>query len=182
MKAAVHLFLFLGLASLLSCSNARVSKVEGNPDFKLSDYKTFAFYKLENSGDQPRTALYRSQVEALKTAIARQLEAKGLRQADDQPGLLINIGIAIAEKVQTRPTNIITDPPAYIGQRRYTWRSQEVEVGRYRQGTVDVHLIDRQQNAMVWRGVVEDVLPNKAAKWQKTIEDSIKKLFERVPA
>ena len=32
---------------------------------------------------------------------------------------------------------------------RYTWRSREVEVGRYREGTVSVHLVDSDRNELV---------------------------------
>jgi hypothetical protein len=36
------------------------------------------------------------------------------------------------------------------GGRNYSWLAREVAVGRYRDGTVTVHLVDRTQNKLVW--------------------------------
>ncbi|WP_128543456.1 DUF4136 domain-containing protein [Larkinella soli] len=162
---------------MASCSSVRVVSNEPAEYFALNNYKTFAFSDIESTGDIPQTGFYRSQVDALKNAVSRQLETKGLRRVESQPDLLVNIGVAIDEKVQTRQTSLLTDPPNYIGQRRYTWRSREVEVGRYNQGTIDLHLIDRSRNAMVWRGIVEGIVPDKPAKLQKRIDESMEKLL-----
>ena len=38
--------------------------------------------------------------------------------------MLINIGIVVEEKIQTREMNLRTDPPMHIGQRNYKWESK----------------------------------------------------------
>ncbi|GAB3902101.1 DUF4136 domain-containing protein [Larkinella knui] len=180
MKTIGHLVRVFLLFTIASCSSVRVVKTEPGANFALSNYRTFAFSDIESTGDVPQSGFYRSQVDALKTAIEKQLASKGLRRVDTQPDLMMNIGIAVDEKTQTRETNIRTDPPFYIGQRRYTWRSQEVPVGQYRQGTIDVHLIDPRRNEMVWRGIVEGILPKKPEKLQKQIDEGMEKLFARL--
>ena len=177
MKALTPACLFFLLIASAACSSIRVVKTEPAPHFALSNYRTFAFSDIESTGDIPQSGFYRSQVDALKAAIEKQLVSKGLRRVDTQPDLMMNIGIAVDEKTQTRETNFRTDPPYYIGQRRYSWRSQEVPVGKYRQGTIDVHLIDSKRNEMVWRGIVEGVIPNKPEKLQKQIDAGMAKLF-----
>lgn len=174
------LCLIPAFAILASCSTIRVVKNEPAENFALSNYRTFAFSDVESTGDIPQSGFYRSQVDALKKAIETQLTAKGLRKVDAQPDLMLNIGIAVDEKTQTRQTDIRTDPPFYIGQRRYSWRTREVEVGKYRQGTIDVHLIDAKRNEMVWRGMVEGMVPNKPEKLQKQIDESMAKLFAQL--
>ncbi|WP_234733926.1 DUF4136 domain-containing protein [Tellurirhabdus bombi] len=171
------IFLLAAFALLTSCSTSRVVKTEAADSFDLSRYKTYNFYSVETTGDTV-TGLIRPQVDQLKAAISRQLEARGLKQVAPQPDLLINIGLAVNEKVQTRQTSLLTDPPNYIGQRRYSWRAQDVEVGRYKQGTVDIHLVDRARSEMVWQGVVEGVLPDNPEKRQQRIEESMVKLFK----
>ncbi|MGA0558689.1 DUF4136 domain-containing protein [Larkinella sp. VNQ87] len=180
MKTPVQFLFFLLLLVGSSCSSVRVVKTEPAPNFSLTNYRTFAFSDIESTGDIPQSGFYRSQVDALKNAITRQLERKGLLRVDAQPDLLMNIGVAIDEKVQTRQTDIRTDPPFYIGQRRYSWRSREVEVGRYRQGTIDIHLVDPKRNEMVWRGIVEGIVPDKPAKLQKQIDEGMEKLFAQL--
>ncbi|WP_237144095.1 DUF4136 domain-containing protein [Pontibacter pamirensis] len=153
---------------------------EPAPGFQLSNYETFAFYEVEASGEG-LTPAYQTQVQYLQQAISDQLEARGLTQTTSDPDLLINLGIVVTEEVQTRQTDIRSDPPNYIGQRRYTWRSREVEVGRYREGTVSVHLVDNEQNELVWRGAAEAILQRKQAKLQEQIVKGVEEMFQAIP-
>lgn len=59
----------------------------------------------------------------------------------------------------------------YIGQRNYSWKSEEIEIGSYREGTATVHIVDAAAKKMLWRGVVQDILPDKEAKLDKTIQE-----------
>jgi hypothetical protein len=176
MKQIRSLLWLMGLL-LLGCTVVRVKNTEAAAGFALTQYKTFGFYE----GSAQRDTLapsYHHQVALLKNAIQQQLTAKGLTPSAADPDLLVNIGVVTKEKVQTRQTDFRTDAPRYIGQRRYSWRSEEVEVGRYKEGTVSVHLVDRQSNALVWKGAVEAILPRQQARLQKTIDAGVGKLFE----
>lgn len=166
-------------AVLLACSPVRVLRTEPADGFALSNYRTFDFYAVETEGDA-LSPDYQRGVALLKDAVARQLQARGLTQKSDDPDLRVNLGIVVNQKVQTRQTNLQTDPPNYIGQRRYTWKSREVEVGRYRQGTVSVHLVDPRKNELVWQGAAEGVVPEKDAKLEKTIARGAEALFGKL--
>jgi hypothetical protein len=87
----------------------------------------------------------------------------------------------VNEEVQTRQTDFRTDAPRYLGQRNYSWKSQQVEVGRYREGTVTVHIVDRKQNKLVWKGAVQDIIPQKESRVEKTITKGVEKLFAEYP-
>jgi hypothetical protein len=95
------------------------------------------------------------------------------------PDLWLNIGIVIENKVQTRQTNI-RDAPLYIGQRNYSWRSKEVEVNRYKLGTVTLDLVDQQKNEQIWEGVVQGTISNKSEKMKKRVNKGIDKLFNQL--
>jgi len=168
------------LLLLAACSPAIRINTEPAAGFQLSNYKTFAFFGVDASGDG-LGPVYEPQVQYLQQEITRQLESRGLTRAASQPDLLINLGIVVDEQVQTRETNMITDPPQYIGQRRYTWRSREVEVGRYKEGTVSVHLVDNNRNELVWQGTAEAVLKSKPAKLQAQITKGVAQLMQQVP-
>ncbi len=135
---------------------------------------------METGGDALSQDYYNG-VNLLKEAISRQMQRRGLTQSQTNPDLLVNLGIVVNQKVQTRQTSLLTDPPNYIGQRRYRWQSREVETGRYRQGTVEVHLVDPARNELVWRGVAEGVVPERTARLERTISEGAEKLFRRIP-
>jgi hypothetical protein len=165
------------LVTLLACSGVNVLETEADEDFQLSRYTTFDFFQLEASGDTAEN--FSRNVSLLRQSITRELESKGLERTSVSPDLLVNIGIVVEEKVQTRETTI-REAPIYIGQRRYHWQSEEVEVGRYREGTVTVDLVDRAENKMVWEGVVEGVIPQKQEKLQERINEGVEALFEKL--
>ncbi|GHA54829.1 hypothetical protein GCM10007389_02700 [Pontibacter akesuensis] len=153
---------------------------EADAGFQLRNYSTFDFYQVEASGDALEP--YGPQLAFLKQEITQQLQQRGLTRTSSNPDLKINLGIVVAEKVQTRETNIQTDPPFYMGQRRYSWRSREVETGRYQQGTLSVHLVDNARNEMVWQGAAAGVVPDdNTAKLQKRISEGVQKLIELIP-
>lgn len=168
------------LLLLASCSPVIEVATEPAANFQLSDYKTFAFYEVDTSGDGLEEA-YQPQIEFMQQEIAEQLGKRGLTRTDADPDLLINLGVVVNEEVQTRETNLRSDPPNYIGQRRYTWRSKEVEVGRYKEGTVSVHLVDNDRNELVWQGTAEAILRSKPEKLQEQITRGMEKLFSLVP-
>lgn len=175
-----HFIILLCMSTMLSCSSSRLIKAEIAEGVNLSTNKTFDFYKLEAGGDTI-SSRFRERADILKTAIADELARKGYRQVSDNPDLLVNIGICVTEEVQTRQTDFRTDAPRYVGQRRYSWKSRELEVGRYRMGTVDIHLVDAKTNTIVWQKVAESVIPEKDSKLSKKTKDGIKKMFADFP-
>ncbi|RDV15814.1 DUF4136 domain-containing protein [Pontibacter diazotrophicus] len=180
MKTFYLQYIVPALLFLVGCSPSIQVNTEPAPGFQLSNYNTFAFYEVDASGEG-LTPAYRTQVQYLQQAISDQLEARGLTQTTSDPDLLINLGIVVTEEVQTRETDIRSDPPNYIGQRRYTWRSREVEVGRYREGTVSVHFVDNERNELVWRGRAEAILQRKQAKLQEQIVEGVEEMFQELP-
>lgn len=180
MKTSCFQYILPLLLLLAGCAPAIQVNTEPAPDFRLGEYSTFAFYDVDASGEG-LGANYQPQVQYLQQKIAEQLVARGLAPSNTNPDLLINLGVVVNEEVQTRETNIISDPPIYIGQRRYTWRSKEVEVGRYREGTVSVHLVDNDRNELVWRGMAEAILKSKEAKLQEQIARGVEEMFREIP-
>lgn len=141
-----------------------------------SKYQTFDFleFDLQVLVDiEIRT----ENVDYLKAAIQRELEDKGLTRSDNSD-LLINIGVVIEEKVQTRETSARMDMH-YMGQRNYHWEAEEVPVGTYNEGTVNIELVDAAQNKRVWEGSASSVLVKKNTKMQKRIDQGMKKAFKK---
>lgn len=178
MKNFILFILFLIVFT--GCSSGyKILKPEKESNFRLSDYPTFGFYDIEAKGDTV-SATFEKNIAIIKDAISRSLEGKGLNQAQD-PALKINIAISVQEKIQTRETNFQNDGrPQYMGQRRYSWKSKEVEVGRYKMGTLLIDLVDPATNKMVWKGGGEGVLPGKEKDFTKGANELVYQIFSSI--
>lgn len=175
---------FLAIATLIiaavACGGPRVVSSELAPRANLSSYKTFDFYKVEASGDTI-PELFRKRTGQMEEAIAAELVKRGYTRSSNDPDLLVNIGVVVKEKVQTRTTSFPQDAPIYIGQRNYHWESEEKEVGRYRLGTATIDLVDRKSNSLVWKSVVEDVIPEKESRVEAAINKGVERMFKKFP-
>ncbi len=172
MKAVV-LTAFLFIVS--GCSSVKVIHTQKDPSFALIEYKTFDFLKIDlDLGELPE---FETRVEWIKDEIEKQMRNKGLNRSSNNPDLLVNIGIVVEEKVQTRETDLRTDAPIYIGQRNYHWESETVEVGRYHEGTVYIDLVDRDRNRLVWQGIASGVVVKSDEKSKQNIAAGGEKLF-----
>ena len=67
-----------------------------------------------------------------------------------------------------------------MGQRRYSWKSKEVEVGRYKTGTLLIDLVDPSTNKLVWKGGGEGVLPGKEKDFSKEVNELVTQIFSSI--
>lgn len=170
--------LLLSCFIIVACSSVKILKTDQADGFSLKNYKTFDFVPVTLTGEVSPS--FNQRAEWIKTEVAKQLTNRGLTQVSSNPDLLVNIGVVVEEKTQTRETTIRDTPPTYIGQRNYTWQSQEVPVGTYKEGTVTVELVDQVKKEMVWEGVASSVIMKKDEASQKNIADGAELLFSKI--
>lgn len=172
-----YLLLLISAVALLSCGPSyKLLKTKTEPGFRLTDYPTFGFYTIDAQGDT-MPERFEQNIMLIKDAIKKNLEARGLTEAQE-PALKVNIGITVQEKIQTRQTNFQNDGrPMYMGQRRYSWKSQEVEVGRYKEGTLLVDLINAADNHMVWSGGSEGIIPKNNQQFESSVNEMVDKIL-----
>ena len=159
MKLLLLVLVIIGVS--VGCSPYRIVRDQADKTASWSAYRTFTFIDTNRIDPTPRDT-YQAAIEQVKQAVAAELTNRGYQQiASNQIGtsadLLVNIGSILKEKTQTRPTTIY-EAPRYIGQRRYHWQSQDVPVGTYKEGTINVHIVDAQRNSLLWDGAVSSVL------------------------
>jgi len=160
-----------------ACSPVRILNVYQAEGFSLANYETFDFLKVDARGEL--SPAYLDRVELIKNEIAAHLVQRGLTQTENTPDLLLNIGIVVEEKEQTRETTIM-DAPVYIGQRNYHWESEEIVVNRYKEGMVTVHFVDRETNKLVCEGIASAVIVEKDQAVRKNISEGVRKLFDEI--
>ena len=170
------------LASLVlfaaGCSSVKILPTDIGPDFLLSNYKSYDFFQIDAEIDPfPE---FDKRIGWIKEELKNQLELKGLNQTKENPDLLINIGIVIEEKIQTRETDFRTDAPRYMGTRNYSWKSEEIEVRRYNKGTVTVDIISAENKVLEWQGVAQGVIVKKDEASKKNIAVGAQKMFENI--
>lgn len=171
---------FIALAVIVTvaaCSPVKIVSIDKADDFSLASYKTFDFVEVDVSGaDSPS---FYERVEWIKGEISKQLAQKGLTQTSSSPELLLNIGIVLEEKEQTRETTLM-DAPRYMGQRNYHWESQEVVVNHYHEGTVTVDFVDSKTNTRVCEAVASSVVFKKESTARKNIAKGVEKVIEKI--
>ncbi|MBD2756002.1 DUF4136 domain-containing protein [Spirosoma validum] len=178
------LWLFIGLiGASVGCSSYKVTTNRTDKTTDWASYRTFTFIDTNRIDPTPRDT-YQASIEQVKRAVATELTNRGYQQiASNQIGtsadLLINIGGIVREKTQTRETTIY-EAPRYIGQRRYHWQSQEVPVGTYQEGAVNIHIVDAQRNNLLWDAVVSSVL-RKGNVTPDQIQEGVHQLFAKFP-
>lgn len=171
-------FLFPILFLLGSCTSSLVTiENDSYKDFDLSAYESFGFFEVNES--EPDNPNFKKAVELLKQEISQAMESRGLSESSN-PELKINLGLVVEDKVQTRETNLATDPFMYTGQRRYTWSVEEIPVGTYREGSLTMHLVDSNSTQAVWVGTIERVVPKKDEKKAEAIKFAVAELFKEI--
>lgn len=181
MKTSAKLPLLFSILLFLQCqSSYKILKPEQEKGFQLSNYSTFGFYESEVS-DEMTSPLFNSNIKLIKEAISGRLKERGLNEAQD-PELKINIALSVKEEIQTRQTDFQRDGlPRYMGQRRYSWKSEEVPVGKYKEGTMLLEFVEAANNKMVWKSGAKGVLPKKDEKVTKNAVDAVQAIFSKIP-
>ena len=167
-----------GLIMLLmgGCSTVSILQTQAVPEFSLEKYKSFDFYELAIDGESLDE--YGERIQWMKEQITLQMGERGLERSKQDPDLLVNIGMVFAEEDQTTETSLVLDAPRYSGSMNYSWQSEDMKVGTYREGTVVVHFVDRESQILVWEGIAQAVVVKSDQSSQKNIALGVKKLFK----
>lgn len=142
------------LALLTGCATGPRITTEADPRADFSKYRSYAFYSplaLEKHGYSTATS------EAAKAAVRRQMEARGYVYDSQNPDLWVNINAYLERR--TDVSSIPTVDYAYY----YSYRArayvavpywdERTHVYRYTEGTMNIDLVDVDENRLVWEGV-----------------------------
>lgn len=164
------------LVIIVICANNTNAQEISNEAFKLNKYNSFGFTaddeEFLNSHPNAKRGLTR-----VKTAITQEMKEKGIQESKN-PELLLNLGITVEEKVQTRETNI--REAHYMGQRNYHWEVEEVPMGTYEEGSLSIDFVDVSEDEMVNQVIVTEVLTKNDKKMEKRIKKMISKTFKKL--
>lgn len=167
--------------ALASCASGPDVRSNVNPGADFSQYRTFAFFDpLGTDRNQYSSMLSQT----LKSAARRELEARGYRYEPSQPDLLVNFGARLEEKTQVTQTPTMAYP-GYYGYRGAFyggWPAYQTDVRQYKEGTLNVDLVDRTRRELVWEGIAVGRVSKKSPEDREAaINRVVTELFAKYP-
>ncbi len=139
-------------------------------DFRA--YRTFAFYDNDHPAGAA-TPRYTTLLDArLRQATRAQMEKHEYAYSEVDPDLRVNVRLQVVERQELRSTP---------GARPYRGWSG-IETVDYRKGTLAIDVVDAHRHALVWRGIAEGRLDDKAmAQPGPAVDSVVNELFAAFP-
>ena len=152
------------------------------PGVDMMQFRTFGFMQpLSTDQGTTRTIISTHLIEST----TRELEMAGFRRDDQNPDLLVNFFVSTRETISTRPTSSASfhhSRGRYSTWSGYSFGMSTTEVVQRTEGTVDVDLIDRERNMLVWEGAASGrVTDSTRRNMQETLDRAIADIFAQFP-
>ena len=187
-RITIAMRVVVGLCFLLTAGTAFAQKVnvDFDKDTEFSKYKTYAFAE----GTPTPETLTNQRIEK---AIEAQLAAKGLTKVASNADLTVVYHCSVTQKTQLNTTNLGGwgwGPGwgrgwGWGGRWRGGWGglggNAITQVEQIPVGTLIVDIGDSASKKYIWRGTATDTLSSNQGKNAKTIDQEVKKMFEKFP-
>jgi hypothetical protein len=178
----------VGLCFLLTAGTALAQKVsvDYDKDTDFSRYKTYAFAE----GTPTPVSLTNQRIQQ---AIETQLAARGLMKVENGADLTVTFHCAVTERTQLNTTNFGGWGWGPGWGRGWGWRggwrggwgglggNAITQVEQIPVGTLIVDIGDTASKKYLWRGTGTKTLSSDQSKNEKTIDQEVKKMFEKFP-
>jgi hypothetical protein len=161
----------------VACSTHPVHvRTDHDASRNVAAYRTFGFYQ-QSSTDSVR---YQTLLTAhLQAATRQQMESRGYVFTKDKPQLLVNFLVNVRQQQEAHgaPAGYAVRP-AYRGLGGYN-----IDTVTTKQGTVTIDVVDAASQSIVWQGVGEGVVPQKAERsTSTTVNTAVTEIFRGFPA
>lgn len=171
--------MLLGLAVIMSlvvgCSSTRVH-VDYDRDADADSYASYAWSEHGEHSLIDDSPLMHNRIVA---AIDARLQLGGLELEADDPDLLVAYHTETDEEVQLDSTTFgYTYGPSWRWDPYWSWgrpgiSTTSTRVTTYTRGTLVVDIWDANTDQLVWRGVVEGLVPETPQRAEREIEKAI---------
>lgn len=168
---------------LAGCASEPRVRVDFDPAVDFGRYATFGFVDplgTDRAGYQTIVSRH------LKDAARREMLARGFVYAERDPDLLLNFNAQLEDRVRTAGVGP-SYGVGYYGYRRGVYGAwpmypAEAWVWTYREGTLNVDVVDRARRQMIWEGVVVDTVTDRTLdNLEARIDAAIAAVFGRFP-
>lgn len=187
-KIAIGMQVVAGLCFLLTVSAALAANVnvDFDKDTEFSKYKTYAF---ADGTPTPETLTN----QRIEKAIEAQLAARGLTKVASNADLTVVYHCSVIQKTQLNTTNLGGWGWGPGWRRGWGWGggwrggwgglggNAITQVEQIPVGTLIVDIGDSAGKKYIWRGTATNTLSRNQGKNAKTIDQEVKKMFEKFP-
>ena len=173
-------------AVLAACASGPRIYSSERPQTDLSGYTTYS-YASPLGTDTPGapTSLL---TQFLRTAVDRELQARGYRYVPEGGQLLVNFFVETQEKLESR----VTDRGSpYFGLGYYYYRRglyaswhtyPDSEISQYTEGTLNIDVADAAQKELLWEGIAIGRVTEEARRnVQAAIDAVVPQIFAQYP-
>lgn len=181
----IYLMLAIALSATLmqACETEPTVRSQFDKTADFGAYRTFNFVSPLATDKLGYATLV---TQTLKSAVTQEMQNRGY-QLSDNPDLLVDFSARLEQKQEIRSTPS-AGPYGYYGYRSglYSpWRSysySQVYTRNYKEGTINVDLIDAKKKQMVWEGVgIGEVSETKMEDRDQAITNAVGKIFAKYP-
>jgi hypothetical protein len=152
------------LVLLAACATSPRIRTDHDPAANFQSYHTYGFAPELGTDRAGYSTLITGY---FKTAVSREMEARGYTPATGNPDLLVNFFTTVKER-----TNVVETTPRFsVGLGYYRYRSglygawplysHDVTTTTYKVGTASIDVVDAARKQLVWEGVAEGQLTDK---------------------
>ena len=185
-KASSFLLISIGTILLTACASGPKIETDYDHAVDFSQYKTFGFFSPMSIEGENYSTLFG---QTFRESIGREMRARGYIESDN-PDLGVNVSARLQEKTKVTQT---VDPMmhgGYYGYRRGYYDpwggygyGTTTNVSQYTEGTINVDLVDMEQDRLVWEGVgIGRVKSNRSnADTRVAIDEGVTTMFEGYP-
>jgi hypothetical protein len=179
-SVAIHSGFACALLMLLSaCAAAADTTAKSKAGADIVKYRTFAFVK--GDPQQEGVVADRQVRHRLERMVTSQLMNKGYAPA--APGQKAELGVNMAGKVMDKQQVFLVDNPTPYEYYRGRIEAGGYDTAQYREGTVQVDIIDLGQPRLLWNTRIEQELSAGYSEenWKK-VERAMAAAFKSLPA
>lgn len=176
--AAKFLLAAMVAIAVAGCATGTIVRSEGDPDAGFSAYRTFGFFAVPGTDREGYETIV---TRTIKASVRREMEARGYRYVPANGELLVNFNASLADRVEfyQRPIPVTE----YYTYRNYaSWRSYAVDVDQYKEGTLNIDVVDAARNQLVWEGVAVGRVTEKTYRNREAaIDKAVRDIFAEYP-
>ena len=171
--ARISVFLVLACLASACASTGPDIRINRDQDADFGRYHTFGFpaeIGTDRGGYSTLVTNY------FKTAVTREMRARGYQYSDANPDLLVNFFVNVRHESDTRPR--LGMDYGYYSYRRGLYRPWPLydageETVHYRVGTANIDIVDAAKKQLLWEGVAEGRLKEADMEHSQTVIDTV---------
>ena len=169
------------VALLAACATTGPEiRQDTNPAAKFGTYKTFGFFSPLATDQAGYETVFTAR---LKNATRAVMESKGYVYSETSPDLLLNFYANVQDKQEIRSTPVSMGYYGYRGGFYGGMGTSDVETVNYKQGTMNIDLVDPKQKILVWQARAEGRVSKEARKNPgPAIDKAVKDMMTALPA